>query len=274
MPDWQERAILEGVSKMPVPTRRMPCILGQRLCLLLILAPSAWAQRRDVVVMKNGNSITGQIKKLERGQLFIETPYVVKPIPVDWLQVVRMESTARFQVETSTGKRLAGTIEKTPTDENPNRDFRIRDGGIDTYLRALDVVAFQSQKSNFWRQMKGSVDFGFSYQSGSSATSANIDAQTSYTTTKYQIGGSLSSSVSGQTDSGRTNRQDIQSTSAIYLSRYAFVGSLVDFLTSDQQSLNLRQTYGGGYGRYFIRTNNTNLSWLGGLVYVRESYNS
>ena len=51
-----------------------------------------------------------------------------------------------------------------------------------------------------------------------------------------------------------------------------FVGSLLDFLTSDQQSLESRQTYGGGYGRYFIRTNTTQFSWLGGLVYVREAY--
>jgi hypothetical protein len=41
------------------------------------------------------------------------------------------------------------------------------------------------------------------------------------------------------------------------------------FFSSNQQSLDLRQTYGGGYGRYFIRINNTQLSRLEGVVYVK-----
>jgi len=45
----------------------------------------------------------------------------------------------------------------------------------------------------------------------------------------------------------------------------------MDVLSSNQQSLD---PYGGGYGRYFIGNNNTQLSWLGGAVYVKEKYNS
>jgi putative salt-induced outer membrane protein YdiY len=244
------------------------------LCLLLVLVDYSCAQRRDVVVMKNGDRITGQVKKLEHGQLFIETPYVETPIPVDWLQVQRVESDARYQLEMSDGRRLAGTIEKIATGENPNRDFRIEDAGMETRLPAADVVAIESQKSSVWKQMKGSVDFGFSYASGSADTAVNLDAATSYRSTEFQIGTSLNSSFSGRTESGSTNRQDLSTTSAVYLSRHAFVGNLMDFLSSNQQSIDLRQTYGGGYGRYFIRTNNTQLSWLGGVVYVKERYNS
>jgi putative salt-induced outer membrane protein YdiY len=257
---------------MPIPTRRTPTIIWWVVSALLILAPSAHAQRRDIVVMKNGDQLTGKIRKMEHGQLFIETPYAAEPIPLDWLQVERMESTARYQLETATGKRFTGTITKTSTIETPNQDFRIQDADVETLLRASDVVAIESKKSNFWRQMKGSVDFGFSYASGSGETVTDLAASTSYTSTKYQIGGSLNSTVTGKGNSGRTNRQDISINSSIFLSRHAFVGSLVDFLRSDQQSLNLRTTLGGGYGRYFIRTNRTQLSWLGGVVYTKESY--
>ena len=243
---------------------------------LLLMPKAAGAakapERRDVVVMKNGDIITGKIKKLDHGQLYIEPPYVVSPIPVDWLQVERIESTANFQLEMSGGRRLVGTIKKDPTKDSSTQDFVIDNGGVDTRVRAIDVVAFQSQKSNFWRQLKGSVNLGASYVSGSTATSVNLDADTSYNSTKYQIGGALSSNYSNQTGATSSNRQDLSSTSSLYLSRHAFVGSFLDFLTSDQQSLDLRQTYGGGYGRYFIRTNNTEFSWLGGLVFVKEAY--
>lgn len=256
--------------------RRLVSLFGLTLCAWMILPTVASAakapERRDVVVMKNGDRITGKIKKLDHGQLYIEPPYVVAPIPVDWLQVERIESTAKFQLEMSNGKHLVGTITKSPTEENPNQDFLIQDGGIETRVRAADVVAFQSQKGSFWRQVKGSVNLGASYVSGSTATSVNLDADTSYSSTKYQIGAALSSNYSSQSGSSSSNRQDLSSTSSLYLSRHAFVGSYLDFLTSDQQSLDLRQTYGGGYGRYFIRTNNVQFSWLGGLVFVKEAY--
>jgi len=261
---------------MRIPIRRLFLLLCLALCGWMNFPPAAGAakapERRDVVVMKNGDRITGKIKKLDHGQLYIEPPYVVSPIPVDWLQVERIESTARFQLEMSGGKRLIGTIQKVPTKDNPNQDFVIENGGVETRVRAIDVVAFQSQKGSFWRQLKGSVNLGASYVSGSTATSVNLDADTSYNSTKYQIGAALSSNYSNQSGANSSNRQDFSSTSSLYLSRHAFVGSFLDFLTSDQQSLDLRQTYGGGYGRYFIRTNNTEFSWLGGLVFVKEAY--
>ncbi len=144
---------------MPFSARRLPPTCWWVVCALVMLVPSAHAQRRDVVVMNNGDRLTGKIKKLEHGQLFIETPYAVEPIPVDWLQVDRVESTAQYQLETADGKRLAGTITKTSTDKTPNNeDFRIQNDGAETRLRASDVVVLRSQKSTFWRQMKGSVD--------------------------------------------------------------------------------------------------------------------
>ncbi len=256
----------------------------RRLFFLLVLTQGAWLllqqaasaakapERRDLVVMKNGDRITGKIKKLDHGQLYIEPPYVVSPIPVDWLQVERIESTAKFQLEMSGGKRYVGTIQKISTKQGATQDFVITNGSVETRASAVDVVAFQSQKSSFWRQLKGSVNLGASYVSGSTATSVNLDADTSYPSTKYQIGAALSSNYSNQSGANSSNRQDLSSTSSLYLSRHAFVGSFLDFLTSDQQSLDLRQTYGGGYGRYFTRTNSTQFSWLGGLVFVKESY--
>jgi putative salt-induced outer membrane protein YdiY len=261
------------VSLMSLQTWRKTCALLGVLYVFLILTHSALSQRRDLVVMKNGDQLTGKVKKLVHGQLYIETVYAVDPIPVDWLQVERLESTAQFQVEMSDGRRIAGTIQKSMPSKDSKGNFRIQNAAGETFETAANVVDIQSQKSNVWRQLKGSVGLGYSYASGSTETSLNIDAETSYTSTRFKVGGSLNSTITGRSDTGRTNRQDIATSSSIFLSRHAFVGNLADFLTSDQQSITLRQTYGVGYGRYFIRTNNTQLSWLGGVVYVKEAYN-
>ena len=50
--------------------------------------------------------------------------------------------------------------------------------------------------------------------------------------------------------------------------------ALSDFLHSNRQDLNLRTTLGGGYGRYLIRTTNSSLSWLGGVAFINESFDT
>ena len=124
---------LKGASQMRIPIRRPVLLFALTVAAWLVSPPTAGAakapERRDVVVMKNGDRITGKIKKLDHGQLYIEPPYVVAPIPVDWLQADRIETTAKFQLEMSGGKRLVGTIQKIPTKENPNQDFVITNAG-------------------------------------------------------------------------------------------------------------------------------------------------
>ncbi len=51
---------------------------------------------------------------------------------------------------------------------------------------------------------------------------------------------------------------------------FVFILGQVDHIAT--QSLNLRQTYGGGLGRDLIRTSNTHLSFLGGLTFVNEQF--
>ena len=46
---------------------------------LLICLPLFARENTDVIVMKNGDRITGQIKGLDGGGLYVSLPYVVKP---------------------------------------------------------------------------------------------------------------------------------------------------------------------------------------------------
>ncbi|MFZ3329951.1 MAG: DUF481 domain-containing protein, partial [Candidatus Acidiferrales bacterium] len=59
-----------------------------------------------------------------------------------------------------------------------------------------------------------------------------------------------------------------------YLNRNSYLIALSDFLHSSRQDLILRTTLGAGYGRYLKRTTNSNLSWLAGVVFVNESFDT
>jgi len=95
--------------------------------LLLCLCSPAQAQRKDVVIMNNGDHFTGRIKRLENGLLFVETDYVSGNIGFDWNQVQSIESGAIYQIVLSNGQRLEGRIEKASSEKGKTEDFLIRE---------------------------------------------------------------------------------------------------------------------------------------------------
>jgi putative salt-induced outer membrane protein YdiY len=230
--------------------------------------------RHDTVIMKNGDRFTGEVKRLEQGILYIETDYFSGSVGVDWLQVEKVESTATYQVILSGGKRLTGTISKVAAEAAADRDFTVRAVGNDVPVSGTDVVQIESQKPTFWRQLKGSIDFGYNFTSGNNQSSLSADANAVYAAQHWAAGGSYTASYSGQTGGTTTNILETQFFGERFLNRNSFVLGLSDFLHSSQQDLQLRTTLGGGYGRYLKRTNQNELRWVIGVDYSQASYQS
>ena len=99
--------------------------LGLAVFLLGIVCVPVEAKRADVVVMKNGDRLTGEVKKLENGILYLDTNYVSGSIGLDYLQVAKIESTGSYQVVLNNGERISGTIRKEPENENSNKGFKV-----------------------------------------------------------------------------------------------------------------------------------------------------
>jgi putative salt-induced outer membrane protein YdiY len=252
--------------------QKRSCVLFSLLIILLCLPVQA--KRNDLVIMKNGDRLTGEVKKLEQGVLYVDLPYVSGSVGLDWLQVERVQSTGGFQVVLNNGERVAGTIEKKSTAETPDKDFAIHAAKGEVSAAAPDVVTIESEKRGFWRQLTGAIDLGYSFSSGNSQTSLSADANANYLTQKWIAGASVNSSFSGQSGGSTSNLLEVQTLDGRFLSRNSFLVGLGDFLHSSQQDLSLRTTLGGGYGRYLIRTNHNILAWLGGVVYSHENFES
>ncbi len=62
------------------------------------VALSTLAQRKDVVVMKNGDHFTGNVKRLQDDVLYLDADYVSENIGLDWDQVESIQSTATYQI--------------------------------------------------------------------------------------------------------------------------------------------------------------------------------
>jgi putative salt-induced outer membrane protein YdiY len=258
---------------------RLPCFFRARK--LLIVAPlmacfclraEAKPKRKDTVIMNNGDHFTGQVKRLENGLLYVETDYVSGNIGLDWNQVQSIESTAMYRIVLNDGRRLEGKIEKHIVEKEKKEDFVIREATEEEEVPSAEIFSIDTKKPTFWRDLQGAIDLGYSFTSGNSQSSLNLDTSAAYQTPKWKAVTSYDSTFSGQSGGSTTNREDLQVTFARFLGRNSFVVSLSDFLHSSQQDLNLRATFVGGYGRFLKRTTSSTLSWVGGIAYIHESF--
>ena len=58
------------------------------------------------MVMTNGDALTGEIKKLEQGELYFKGDYMLSSMQVDWRQVRELQSLDDFHVVLTNGLRM------------------------------------------------------------------------------------------------------------------------------------------------------------------------
>jgi hypothetical protein len=242
------------------------------LGLLISVASPLWAKHKDdVVVLKNGDRITGEIKSLQNAILYIKPAYVVDTFGINWADIERVESQDRYTWVFTDGRRYTGTISKTKATEETH-DFVISEAGRSVSVPQKEMVTVRPVEDGFWKQLTGSIDFGFNYTQGANNTQSTLSASTDYRQERYTFHVDGSSVFSGQSNGNSTARYTFNTNYNRYFSRNWYAGTVANFLRSDQQELDFRATAGGGIGHDFLRTNRTNLSGIGGAVFTRERY--
>jgi putative salt-induced outer membrane protein YdiY len=246
---------------------------GLIIFLNLLLVGTALAKNvDDVVVLKNGDRLTGEIKGLQRGELRIKSDYMAEAVRLDWAKVERLESKSTFMIWLVDGKLVTDVMRLLPTNSYEIPNFII--GSSDQTIRVpqLDVIRITPADRQFWKRLEGSIDFGFSFTSGNDQYQTQLAATATYRTGDHSFTGSIDSAFSGQTEGTSLTRNQFNFDYRKQLNERWYVGGLVGLLRSDQQSLRLRTSVGGLIGRNLKQTEHTRLSVYGGLVGTRENY--
>ena len=238
---------------------------------ILLLAVSVTAKRKDdVVVLKNGDRMTGEIKSLQKGELRFKADYMVDAVGLDWTRVEALESKDTYQITLTDGQLFTTNIYLTPGSSTDN--FLI--GGTSSPLKVpqLRVVRIIPIEKSFWKQITGSIDLGFNFTSGTGQYQTDLNATAVYRNKDHYFGGTVATSFSGQEDGESSARKQFTFDYRKSVSPRWYVGGLLDFLSSDQQNLDLRTTVGGLIGRSMVQTDRTRFSVFGGLAASRERY--
>ena len=244
------------------------------LAATLCASPAQAKATDDVVVLKNGDRLTGEIKSLQRGELRFKAGYMAEAVRLDWSQVERLESTGRYLIALTDGRLFTDTLRLAPAGGTRADNFMIGSGANGIRAKQLEVVKLTPVSAGFWGQLTGAVDFGTSYTSGTGQYQTQLSASATYRRGDHSLTGRVDSAFSGQTEGSSSARNQFTFDYRKQLSPRWYAGGLFDLLRSDQQSLALRTTVGGLVGRNLKQTERTRLSVFGGLAGTRENYSS
>jgi hypothetical protein len=236
------------------------------LLFLTALAP-LYAQKTDIVVLQNGDRITGEIKKLERGRLEYNTDDIGR-LYIDWTKVAKVSSRKRYDVELQDGSRFFGSMLEAP---EPGWVIILADQGPVT-LWIVSVVKLTPLEATFFERIKGYIDLGFSFQKANQLTNWTSGTELAYRTIKseYKIQASSYFSKQKNVESTSSNLLGFQY-SRLFKSRWLFL--LLGRLQQNQElGLKLRSSFGGGGGRQAIQTNSMLLLLAAGVSATRETY--
>ena len=179
----------------------LPMGLFFTILLQLMSVPMIGRDKTDVVILKNGDHITGEIKSLSRGKMSLSTDSM-GTVQIEWEDVERVTSQWVFEVETETGLRTFGSL--SPATE-PERIVIVGESFRNT-LNQTSVVRLTQIEAGFWNRLEGYVDVGFNFARANRATQWTLGSEVRTRGETRQVKASLSSFFDDRKDVESTTR--------------------------------------------------------------------
>jgi hypothetical protein len=241
---------------------------------LLLTVPLCAREKTDVIVMKNGDRFTCEVKGLNTGVLSVGLDYVDGTVSVQWSKVAHLESNQLFVVLTQDGSVYTGKL--TIADTPANQPVRIQIAETTAQTVAIDtsrIVKVTETSENFWQRFNGDINFGINYSKGNQSTQYSFGTFTEYPRERWTAQATFDSNLSSNSGATTSTRNQLGLTGYRLLrwNNYFYAG-VGNFLQSSVQGIKLQTTLGGGIGRFLKNTNRTSIRVLGGLAWQSTDY--
>ena len=198
------------------------------------------AQKTDVVTLRNGDAITGEVKELQRGLLKYSTDDM-GTIYIEWNRLARVTSRNYFEVELESGLKYFGTLDPPAQDGKVVVSLVVPDT-----LELLEIVQITRIKATFWSRLSGFVDVGFSYAKANKNGQFTASGEVKYRGRKWA--GSLKgeSYFQDQESSDLTSRNSLSFTIQRFLGNKWAAGGNVGAEQNQELQLEGRFSVGAG----------------------------
>lgn len=164
---------------------------------LLLTTPVLAREKTDVLVMRNGERMTCEIKGLSAGVRYVSFAYIDGTASVDWSMVARVESSQLFVVKTESGTVYTGTLESADT--AAGRPVKIRviqtpeKGAV---VERSQIVKMVGTSDKFWERFNGAISAGVIYSKGNQSTQYTFGSEAAYVRERWGAQSSFDSNLS------------------------------------------------------------------------------
>lgn len=237
--------------------------------MLFCFVVPAFAQARrsnDVVLLHNGDRITGEIRSLQDGNLTIQPTYARDAVVIDWSEIDRIDSTQTFAVRAPSGARLQGALHGSR-----EASLSVGEGLSERKIPLSAISAIEPLGSTLWTNLHGNIDAGLSFTGSTSQQAATIQGSLTYITATRVAKINTSDQFATQVNAKNTNEMLVQSSlyNQVKQSK-TYVGTMANFLSSSKQDIALRSTIGAGAARYLMMGRHANVDGVAGFAYTDQ----
>jgi len=228
------------------------------------------APKTDVVVLINGDRITGEIKELERGVLSYSTDFM-GTLSIEWDKVAQLQSNQLFEVELLDGERVFGRPkelgERGTMRLDAERGGAVRGVPLD---KAARIAALDEGKLR--DRLDGYLSFGWSAAAANDVSQLTLAAGLTYRDQIRLWDFSYDATRSESDASPPAESQTLEIEQRRFLRDRWFWSGSGNVATNDELGLDLRLLLGGGFGRYFLQTAHQEFGAAAGIGVSREEF--
>jgi hypothetical protein len=233
--------------------------------LLLATVPSH-AAKTDIVILRNGDHITGEIKKLTYGRMEFNTDDMDN-VYIEWDKIHHITSSNRFEIIDTYGVKRFGSLGRT---DIPSQVVVVTTAASDT-IPLIDIVRMTWIKSGAIERIKGDVSVGFSYTRATETAEFTLGGKTDYRSDRWRSSLNYSVYITEQADT-KTSRYNVAYSADRFLRKRWTAGGAVQAEHNEELGLDLRGSVTASGSRFVIETRNTSVNFSLGISGTRETF--
>jgi hypothetical protein len=231
------------------------------MILCLVVPPAAARPKKDVVVVKNGDRLKGEIKSLKYGQLKLGTDSMGS-IYIEWPDVLAVHSPQLFTIESSRGKVLVGTL--APGSDSTRVRIQPSSGSA-TEFRMADISLIDQLQLGFWNRIDGSVSFGFDYEKATDIVLMRSRFDSQYRSPTKLAGLNATADISHAAEGQTKESFSIGSNLRLLRGKSRFWAGFLSWQRNEELGIASRLQLAVGPGGYLYRNAESELSLFAGI---------
>jgi len=217
--------------------------------------------RIDVVTLLNGDHITGEVVRLDRGRLEFKTDDV-GTLYLEWDKLSSVVAARLVEVTTTDGRTFLGRL--TPA---ARQSIAVTDATQTATLPMTEVTEITTIGRSFWKKLDGSIDAGFNYTKSSGVAQLNLNTDTFYREPRSEARLTTSfTQTDRENDEGGDDRAAVEMSYLRYPWLQWFVTTVGRFENNESLGILLRSQIAIASGPRLVNSNRAQLAIGSGIA--------